>query len=114
MDFDEHLARARLRRWNLFELHHARRAELADHNRFQRKPPGTFLSMILSENWRLLFGIMLAWDKAAPCRSGQAPPRYLGAESSGRRLAALRIRAISEESSRMNCTSASGVPSATV
>ena len=35
VDLDEHLARARLRRRNLLELHHARRTELADHDGFQ-------------------------------------------------------------------------------
>ena len=53
-------------------------------------------------------------DTAAPYRGGQAAARYFGVESSGSRLAALRIRAISAESSRMNCTNASGVPSAAV
>ena len=52
--------------------------------------------------------------EAAPCRGGQAAARYFGVASSGSRLAALRMRAISAESSRMNCTSASGVPSAAV
>jgi hypothetical protein len=39
VNLDQHLARAGFRRRNLFEFHDVRRAELADHNGFQRQPP---------------------------------------------------------------------------
>ena len=42
MDLDQHLAGPRLRRRDLFKLHHARRAELTDHDGFQRQPPRYF------------------------------------------------------------------------
>ena len=63
VDLDQHLARARLRRRDLFELHHARRAELADQMAFNGTLPAHFRDHARR-------------DKAAPCRTGQAPPRY--------------------------------------
>ena len=55
VDLDQHLARPRLRRRHLLELHHVRRAKLADDNRFQLDPPGQIVG-----------------DKAAPDGGGQA------------------------------------------
>ncbi len=73
--------------------------------------PNSRITMAFNRNLPAFFSRGIRPYRAAAVKR---PRRYFGAESSGIRLAALRIRAISAESSRMNCTRASDVPSAAV